>query len=182
MNVYRYALAALIALVPVLPMSASTARACKSPHLSASCDKPARWADRYDARDARLAITTEGKDAMLIVTDDVVAVQLSDRVLHAFRKKSKEVQKEDDDNVLAQAIKTVVFGSIREILDHSAEVPLRDLRDASYQDGRLVLVASNGEHLFEDTKVNDRLVLADFSEHDARAFVREFQHAKARLR
>jgi hypothetical protein len=178
MNVSRYAFTALLV---VTPISASAVWACDGPSISASCDRPARWADRYHSSDARLTITTEGNDVTLLVTNDVVAMQLSDRTFHRIEKKTKAAEREDDDNILSQAIKTAVLGSVRALLDHSAECRLRDLRDARYEEGRLVIVTKEGDHLFEDVKVNDRLVLADFSEHDARAFVREFQRAKSHV-
>src|SRR5262245_12303823 len=104
-------------------ITASSAQAhghLTSPTINSSCcDAPARWADRQDPRDARLAITTESDDAMLVLTDEVVAVQLSDRVMRKVRREFRRQEDEDDDNALAHAIKTAVLSGVRALLDHS---------------------------------------------------------------
>src|SRR5687767_9452440 len=46
-----------------------------------SDDSRTRLASRYDVRDARVAVTTRSGSAVLLVTSDVVAVQLSDDAL-----------------------------------------------------------------------------------------------------
>ena len=145
------------------------------------CDSPARWAPRHDPRDARLAIDSEGGNATLLITDGVVALQLSDRTL---RKANRELRNEEDeeDNAIARAVMAAVLSGVRTLLDHSAECPVRDLRDVQYRGGRLVLTTEGGDRLFDGLDVNDRTVLECFSDRDARLFVREFQRVKDRLR
>ncbi len=153
-----------------------------SPTLCASCCKsPARWDDRQDSRDARLSIVTEDGDAMLILTDDLVAVQLSDRVMRKVRREFRREDDADDDNALAHAIKAVVLSGVRALLDHSAVCSIRDLRDVDYRHGCLELTTEDGERIFEDIDVNDSDVMCGFSAANAHAFVREFRRLKARL-
>ena len=154
---------------------------CSAVHMT-SCSPPVRWAARHDVGDARLAITTEDRDATLLLTDEVVAVQLSDRALHRVQRKLQQQLDEDDDNALAQSIKAVVFAGVRTLLDHSAECRIRDLRDASYEDGRLVFTTESGKCVFADLDVNDGDVMQGFKERDARAFVEEFRRVKAHQR
>ena len=149
---------------------------------SSCCESPARWADRQDPRDARLAITTESDDAMLVLTDEVVAVQLSDRVMRKVRREFRRQEDEDNDNALAHAIKTAVLSGVRALLDHSAECPIRDVRNVEYRSGRLVFTTESGKPLFGNMNVDDRDVMCGFSESDAKAFVREFRRAKRALR
>lgn len=143
---------------------------------------PVDWGPRHELDRARFAILTEGREAVLVLTRDrQVAIQLSDR---AMRELDREIESEqdEDDGFLAEIIKHAVLGAVREMLDHSLECPLSALRDARYEDGRLVLVTNRGRHVFDDLEVEDRNVLECFSERDAHAFVREFRRAKAGAR
>jgi hypothetical protein len=143
------------------------------------CDPPARWAARHDVRDAHIAITTEDGDAVLLATDEVVAMQLSDRAFHKLKRKLRDSENEEDDGALGHAIKVAVLAGVRTLLDHSAECPIRDVADARYRNGRLSLVTRDGRELFGDIDVDDHQVMENFSERDARAFVREFRRLKA---
>ena len=167
----------VVTLLALLP-AAAQARDCGSDHTGFTCcSAPVHWSARHTEPDARLAITTESGQIQLVLTDDAVSMQLSDRVLHKIRRKMRDEQ--DDDNALAQTIRVAVLSSVRAVLDHSAEVSIDDIRDVDYQHGRLRIFARNGERLFENTSVDDRNVMADFSDRDAREFVREFRRLKA---
>lgn len=150
---------------------------------SSCCECPARWGPRHPLTDARSAITTESGDATLLLTREILAVQLSDR---AFHRVARELRRHEDDadaedgGFLGQIIKSAVIGAVLELLDHSAECPIRDVADVEYAHGRLVITTEEGRRLFEDVNVNDSDVMLDFSEHDARAFVREFHRLKSR--
>ena len=153
-----------------------------SPHISADCcDEPERWGPRHDARDARLAIHTEDKASTLILTSEVVAIQLSDNALKGLRREiKKEKDKDDEDNVLSQALKSAVLGSVRSMFDHSAECPMRELRSVDYRGGKLIFTTRKGKRVLDEIEVNDKDVMASFSERDAKAFVREFRRMKSR--
>jgi hypothetical protein len=144
-----------------------------------SCgDPPTRWAQRHDPGDARFTMTTEDGSSVLLLTGHVVALQLSDRVLHKADREMRR-EKDESDGFLAGIIKSAVLGGVRELLDHSLECPLHAVRDAEYRHGRLVLTTEDGERLFEDVKVDDRDVMEGFSDRDARDFVREFHRLRA---
>lgn len=178
------ALPLAILVLSVLPAGAALAhgRDVSDARLNASCcEAPARWASRHDMRDARLAIESEDGDATLLITDRVVAIQLSDRTL---RKVKRELRNEEDeeDNAVARAFMAVVMSGVRTLLDHSAECPIRDIRDVEYRHGRLVFTTTDGDLVFSQLNVDDRDVMESFSDHDAQSFVREFRRAKGRLR
>lgn len=145
-----------------------------------TCEDPAYWADRVSAREARAAITTIDGKVTLVLTDDVLAMQLSERTM---RKVERELHKarhehEDDDGVIGEAIKTAVLGAVHSLLDHSAECRLRDVRDVRWESGRLVIVARDGQRLFEKVEVDDEDVLESFDAAEAREFVREFRRLR----
>lgn len=140
--------------------------------------KDVRWADRQDPTDARFAITTRNGQVTLILTERDVAFQLSDRAMRKVRRELKEAR-DDQDNVLASVVATVVTNTVREVLDHSLQCHVRDLRDVSYEDGRLVFVGKRGKAIFCGEESCDPDCMQSFSEADAQAFVREFRRVKA---
>ncbi|HEU4457455.1 MAG TPA: hypothetical protein VFR81_30575 [Longimicrobium sp.] len=150
---------------------------------SLSEDAPARMGPRRDAREARLAITTTNDVVSLMLTGDVVAMQLTERTL---RQVSGEIERdaaeEDDGGFLGRMIGSVVRNSVSTMLRRSIEYPVSELRSVDYRGGRLVFTSEEGEEIFEDVEVNDTRMVESFSPADARAFVREFQAIKARTR
>jgi len=164
----RFAL--VLALLALLPASRALAggRCCSGfPTIIGACESPARWARRHDTEAARLAITTSDGEAVLVLTDQVVAIQLTDKTLHRVAHELK-VDCEDTDNALGHAIKTAVVGMISDLLDHCAECPIRDLRDVEYRDGELVFTTQEGQRVLGDFDVHDRNVMSGFSPEDAR--------------
>lgn len=174
----------LLTSLVLLPLAGSPTLACDREGVTVGltdfCDPPVSWAPRYDADDARLAILTKDRDAILLLTDEHVALQLSDRALRDVRRKLRDEQNKDEDNVLASAIKTVALSAVRSMLNHSAECPISELRDVQYRNGRLIFISEDGERVFEGLEVNDQDVLQGFSERDARRFVRDFHRIKVR--
>jgi hypothetical protein len=178
----RLGLLLMIALAAATPTAPTVALGFESPSISTSCcDPPVHWMPRHDSRDARKAITTESGDAMVVLTERVVAVQLSDRTIHKMKREFRK-EKEDEDNIIASAIKNAVMSTVETFLDRSAEVSVRDLRDVSYRDGRLVFTTEDDDPIFEKIDINDEPMMRGFSEVDARAFVQEFRRVKAKTR
>jgi hypothetical protein len=149
-----------------------------------SCEisEPVEWGARHDLGRARFAMLTEDRAVALLLTRDLVAVQFSDRTLRKLDREIAREREEDEDNVIAQAIKGAVLGGVRALLDHSLECPIDELRDVRYRHGRLILITEDGDRIFEDLRVDDQDVLECFSERDAQAFVRAFRVAKERDR
>lgn len=167
-----------LAVSAILATTALLVTPLPSQALSVNCSGDhVRWAEHHDPADARFAITTEDGKVTLLLTDREVAVQLSERMVHRVQRKLRD-KADDQDNPLAMAIVSAVTGSVRELIDDSFECRVRDLRDVSYEDGRLVFTSRNGKPVFEDTDLCDTDVMSSFSERDARDFVREFRRLK----
>jgi hypothetical protein len=139
----------------------------------------AHWAGHHDPGSARFAITTQDGKVTMLLTDRDVVLQLSDRTVHRVRRELQNKKDEQEDNWFAYAIVSAVQGTVGELIDNSVEIRVRDIRDASYEDGRLVFRGRNGKRVFEHADVDDSDVMSSFSEKDARAFVREFRKLKA---
>ena len=132
--------------------------------------------------DARLAIATENRKITLLLTDRVVAMQLSDRVLAKINRETRNAEDEDDDNVLGQVIKTAVLSTVRTALSHSAECDIRDLESADYKDGELIIMTRSGDRLFGHADIDHEEVMTNFSEPDAREFVKQLRKRIVRAR
>jgi len=160
---------------------ATPAGACEQHGVTSAtwnCSSPARLAPRHDPASARMAITTEDGSATLLLTHDVVAIQLSDRLFKRIDRRFHEEENQDD-GALGAVIKSAVFASVRSVLDHSAECPIRHIRSATYRDGRLEFETDEGQRVFSSVRIDeDEDTLSGFSERDALAFVREFWHVK----
>jgi len=169
----------------VLPVALATASflvgapAAKACTVSCSGDH-VRWAEHHNPGDARCAITTEDGKVTMLLTDRVIALQLSDRTLHRVRHELRDKESDQEDNPLGYAIAAAVIGTVRALIDDSFEVRLRDLRDVSYDNHRLVLTARNGDSVFQDSNICDTDVLTAFSDQDAQRFVREYRKLKGR--
>jgi hypothetical protein len=174
--------ALVLALLALFPASRALAGSCCCsgfPTVVGVCNGPTHFARRHDTNTARRAITTSDGEAVLVLTDQVVAIQLTDKTLHRVGHELK-ADADDVDNALGHAIKTAVVEVIRDLLDHCAECPIRELRDVDYRDGALVFTTVDGQHVFAHFDVHDRNVMTEFNPDDARAFVRDFRRAKGR--
>jgi|SRR6267378_4969963 len=173
--------ALVLAVLALLPASSALANDYEGNSLIrlGCCEPPVHLSSRIDARGARLAINTQDGDATLLITDRVIAVQLSDQMLNRIKHKLRDERYEDEDNALAQSIKAVVFAGVRSLLNHSASCRIRDVRDVSYADGHLVILSYDRDEVFADLDVNDDNVMEGFTDHDARAFVDEFRRVKS---
>jgi len=171
----RLAIPALLA--PLALGTGATPSGAMSLSLS---DDHVRWSGHRDPADARFAITTEDGKVTLLLTDHVVAVQLSERMVHKVRRELRDKREDQEDNALGMAIASAVIGTVEHLIDDSFVCCVSDLRDVSYDHGRLRFTARNGESVFEDADVCDTDVMASFSERDARSFVREFRRLKGR--
>lgn len=140
-------------------------------------EPPVTWGTRHDIAHARYAMPTRDGSVVLLITRGEVAVQLSDRTMRQIDREM-ECERDEDEGVLADAIKTAVLGGVRALLDRSLECPLDELRDVRYHDGRLDLITRDGDRIFEDVEIEDRDLLESFRAQDARAFVEEFRRLR----
>ncbi len=165
------ALLSVAAVVTLAPPSQAMSICCSGSHV--------RWAGHHDPADARLAITTQDGKVTLLLTDHDVAMQLSDRMLHRIRRQLRRQEEDADDNVIGMAIASAVIGTVDGLIDNSFECRLHDVRDATYESGRLILIGRNGRPVFQDADLCDTDVLSSFSESDAKNFVSEFRKIKS---
>lgn len=160
----------LVALVLLVSATAAFAGE-KKQHISISFDSDdarTRIAARHTLRDARLVVGTRNGAAVLLLTNDVVAVQLTDAALGAIEPKS-------DANFLEELVSAGVGIAVRK----SVEYPVASIRSAEIRNGGLVLTNDQGKPVFADMRVNGENVTQDLSAADAAKFVNAFRAVKA---
>jgi hypothetical protein len=133
-----------------------------------SDDSRTHLAPRHVARDARLAVTTRNGAAVLLLTKDVVAVQLSDAAL-------AKVETKNDAGFLEE----LVVSGVRLAVAKAVEYPVANIRSAEIRDGVLTLINDQGKPVFDNVKVNGANVTRDLSAADAAKFVNAFRAIKS---
>jgi hypothetical protein len=123
---------------------------------------------RLNVRDARLAITNHDGSVSLLLMNDVVAVQLTDRAL-------ANISTKDD----ASFIEELLASGVRTALRKAVEYPISGISSAGIRDGALVLTNDKGQPVFTEVKVNGTDVLRDFAIGDAARFVNAFRAVKS---
>ena len=132
-------------------------------------DSRTRLAPRHVVRDARAAVTTRSGAAVLLVTDEVVAVQLSEATLAKVETKEE-----------ASFLEELLVSGVRLAVGKSVEYPIANIRSAEIRNGVLVLTNDQGKPVFDNIKVNEENVTHTIAAAEAAKFVRAFRVAKSR--
>jgi hypothetical protein len=170
---------ALLALLPAGPMFAHA-----DPGITIKpgfdCDEPMRWSKRHDTSRAISAITTRNGKVTLVLTRNVVALQLSDRTMRKIDRELHRARNQDDGaDAIGEAFKVAALSTVRSLLDHSAECPVDELRDVRYVDGRIQFISRDGDPVFRHVRMDDDDMLEGFDPEDAADFVQEFRRLKS---
>lgn len=139
-----------------------------------SDDSRAQFGDRHDVRDARLAIKTRDNAVVLLLLDDVVAMQLSEATMNGLDKEKKKKDTTFFENLVVAGAKLAIGSSI--------EYPIESIRVLDYNNGALRVIGADNKPVFTELKVNGTDVLRDFSRADVARFASAFRAAKASRR
>jgi hypothetical protein len=174
---YRRALVSLPA-IAVLAASAA-AQDSGSMHVSVNIpDSVAHVTDRELARNARFAIVSRDGQAALLLMDTTIVAQMTDRGLARMNaKETTDTIKGAANRIFAR----MALGALQPLFDHGIAYHLRDLADARYEDGRLLLLRANGEEVFRDVEIGHGPLMEGFSPDDAKAFAARARAARVRM-
>jgi len=128
-------------------------------------------ASRRNPRTAQLAITSRDGSTVLMLTKDVVAMQLSDAAL----AKLEAEKKKEDRNFLEE----LLLAGVEIAIGKSMEYPLSDL-EADYRNGALTFTNDKNEAIFTEVKVNGVDVMRNFAPADAQRFANAVRAANAK--
>ena len=128
---------------------------------------------RRDTRDARVAIRTRDRSTMLLLMDDVIAVQLTDETL---AKMEDQPDREDEPGFLEE----LILVGVKHALGKSVEYPLANIRSVDYRNGELVIVNDRNQSVFDGMEIEEREVMKDFTRADAMRFANAFRARRTR--
>jgi hypothetical protein len=118
-------------------------------------------------------VTTNGS-AFLSLRGDLIVAGLSDSVRAIAQQEiDKSLAKDSSASVVGRAIANAVVGGVKNLLKTELTVPLRELEDVQYEDGRIEFrySASSKRHItFDDFKSDRQEFLAQFPPDQAREF------------
>jgi hypothetical protein len=141
-------------------------------------DSEARIVSRQPIQRASSAIQTRNGEVALLLVGRNLVMQLTDRGLGQVDRDMDADAREE--GAFARFVGGMVRSGVRSLLDHGIEVPLSEVREARYQDGRLVLIGRDGDELFDNMQVNDTEVMESFSPAEARAFAARINQVRRR--
>jgi hypothetical protein len=169
------------ALIVGIVLLSATARAQDSATIRVSVHVPdsvAHVVDRERPDRARFAIVSRDGQAQLLLMDTTIVAQMTDRgLLHVSSHEATDSIKGTGSRIFVR----MALGALTPLLDHGIAYHLRDLADARYEAGRLVLVRANGDEVFRDVEIGKGPLMESFSEADAKAFAARAREARAQL-
>lgn len=142
-------------------------------------DTEAGLRPRLAAGDADFAMHTRRGDVTLLLHTDTLFVQFTDRGLDDLRNGAGEADRDDDRPLIARVIAGAFRGGLVVLMDRAVALHVSEVDHGEYERGRLRLLKPDGDELFDIT-INDRNIMEDFSERDARRFLDQLESAKRR--
>jgi hypothetical protein len=178
MKINTFAACTLVSSFALMP-SLMRAQDSTTIHVSVHVpDTVAHVVDRERAEEARFCIVSRDGRAQLLLMDTTIVVQLTDRGLAhlSSRQVTDTIQ-----GAATRLFTRMALGALIPVFDHGIAYHLRDLADARYDDGRLLLIRHNGEEVFRDVEMGSGPLMESFSAEDAKAFAARARAARAKL-
>lgn len=126
---------------------------------------------RLDHRDAEYSMTTQEGSIDMLVTRRDIFVQFSDEFMDNLEDEIEDDNDYDEASVLGDILKSMITSGVRGMLDHAVAIPIRDIKEIYYEDGRIYIIDYDDDEIFRDLEIDDVDVMEDFSRRDARRFV-----------
>src|SRR3954470_3983065 len=165
----------LIAIGPSLARGQDSTTVRISVHVP---DSVAHVVDREQADYARFSIVSRDGQAQLLLMDTTIVAQMTDRGLARMSSRQATDTIQGTANRL---FARMALGALMPLFDHGIAYHLRDLADARYEDGRLLLLRANGDEVFRNVEIGKGPLMEGFSADDAKAFAARARAARARL-
>ena len=178
MNVSRLVTSSLVVVAALAP---GVARGQDSTTIHVNVHVPdsvAHIVDRERPDQARFYIVSRDRQAQLLLMDTTIVAQMTDRGLaHINSHEATDTIKGTANRIFAR----MALGALTPLLDHGIAYHLRDLADARYADGRLLLLRANGDEVFRDVEIGKGPLMESFSAADAKLFATKARAARAQL-
>ncbi len=138
-----------------------------------SDDSRTQLGERHDVRDAHITIATKDRAVVLMLVNDVVAMQLSEETM----KELDAEQKKKDTNFLED----LVLAGVKLAIGKSIEYPVTSIKALDYTNDGLRVIGADNKPVFTELKVNGNDVMRSFSRNDVIRFASAWRAAKAKL-
>jgi hypothetical protein len=126
-------------------------------------------------------ITNEDSSVDMAVVGQQIIVRLSDKTMAKVREETDTSKVKD--NGFSGSIERMVKRTVASALGQQYTYPLADVRDARYENGRIVLDVNGREpRLLANTEVGGKKVMESFRPEDAQRFVTAVNAKKSQKR
>jgi hypothetical protein len=132
-------------------------------------DSVRRLVPRFPMRGADALVSRDGLTALLLV-DRTLFLQPTNEGVERMLRAGRDAERKASGQPLATAVASAVGSVMRSLAEQAIEYDLRDLGEARWADGKLLLRRRSGEDVFGDLVIDGRRVLEDFDPDQARDF------------
>lgn len=146
-------------------------------HVEATVNEPAKIVSRSTPVPGRSIITRNG-DAVLMLNDNAIVIQMTDEALHSLGRSEPEETRSG----FGRLVGAMVMAGVRSMLDRGISYPLSEIDHASVQGSRLLVVSNKGDLVFDTMDINNAKPMHDFDGREAAAFARKINAAIRRAR
>lgn len=128
---------------------------------------------RFPTGDAEFHITTNENSVNLLLTNSAIFLQFTDDYLEKISEDIHGKNEPEESAHFAAVLRAALSSGVRTLLDRAITVPLDEIEEIYYDNGRLFIINRDGKDMFEGAEIEDIEIMEDFSRRNARRFVAE---------
>jgi len=128
----------------------------------------AEFNDRFMHNEVEFAMTTKTGSVDMGIDDTFMIIQFSDLF---FENLKADITEGEEEYEFVQSIKTAISSGVTDLLDKGLYIPISEIAEADYREGKIILTDHQGEEFFGELEVDDVYVVEDFRRRDAQKFV-----------
>lgn len=145
----------------------------KAQQVITTSDMDADIVPRLSMDEAAFGITNQDNSVDLLLTHDAIVFQFTEDYLKRVADEIEGTDKIQANATFVQIFREVISKSVHTLLDRAIAIPLKEIKQITFENGRIVIINNDDEELFDKFEINDKQVMEDFSRRDARRFVAE---------
>lgn len=128
----------------------------------------AEFNDRFLHDSVEFAMTTKTGTVDMGIDGDFMIIQFSDLF---FDNLKSDIMDGEEEYAFVESLKAAITSGVSDLLDSGLYIPVSEITEADYQNGRLILKDQEGEEFFGELEVDDVYIAEDFRRRDARRFI-----------
>lgn len=159
--------------IAILFTISQPAEAQRSNNFITANDIEADIVPRLSHKDAEIGITSREGSVDLLLTNEAILIQFTDTFLEKIEGEILDSDDLTDATHLGIVIRSMLSSGVKTLLDRALAIPLYEIDEVYYENGRLYIINRENKELFESLEIDDKQVMEDFRPRDARRFVGE---------